>query len=140
MLRVINGELCNRLPVRQPSTAWCSGTLAGPPFCSGKHKHIHYINTLLKGGVQLIRPPRKYGGPALGPMLKSLHSGPRGGGGVPPQGPPPGSAIYCITLYAPYNLYVEGWKFGLDINNMYIEPQLDVYVILSSSKKVILCY
>ena len=41
------------------------------------------------GGVQLIRSPRKRG-PALVPMLKNLHRGPKGG----PDPPPPDPQLY----------------------------------------------
>ena len=43
------------------------------------------------GGVQPIGLHAKRG-PALGSMLKSLHCGPKGGGGVQTPPSPPGSA------------------------------------------------
>ena len=47
-------------------------------------------------GVHLRSTSRKGGGPTLGPMLKSLHRGPKGGVRTP-WTPPPGSAT-AISL------------------------------------------
>ena len=61
-----------------------------------------------KWGFQLIRCPRKRGGAALVPMLKSLHRGPRGGGASRPQDPrTPGSAIPIPHLNALIALHHE---------------------------------
>ena len=49
-----------------------------------------------KGGVQIRSTSKKGGpdgGPILGPMLKSLHHGTKGGGPDPLDPPPPGSAL-----------------------------------------------
>ena len=50
------------------------------------------IQDFLKGG-SIIDLQAKKGGPVLGPMLKSLHRGPKGGGGCGPPGPPPPSPL-----------------------------------------------
>ena len=53
----------------------------------------------LKGGSILGLQAKKEGpggGPILGPMLKSLHSGPKRGSGPPG---PLGSAHACIDIY-----------------------------------------
>ena len=68
--------------------------------------HTHTLDPPL--GSILGLQAKKGGGPTLGPMLKSLHRGPKGGGGVrtpwtPP--PPPGSAtVYIEHKAAIYNL------------------------------------
>ena len=63
------------------------------------------------GGGQLRSTHKKRGGiqgdPSSGPMLKSLHPGPRGGGCRPlPPPPPPGSAP---------DVYVVRWRWGVYI-------------------------
>ena len=65
---------------------------ADPGFLKGGGVHLDLGLQAKKGGGG----PR--GGPTLGPMLKSLHRGPKGGGGGPDplDPPPPGSA----TVYA----------------------------------------
>ena len=47
----------------------------------------------------------KGGGPTLGPMLKSLHRGPKGGGSGPP-GPPPWIRHYCTCMYMYVTMYI----------------------------------
>ena len=49
----------------------------------------------LKRGGSILGLQAKKGGPILGPMLKSLHSGPTMG--IRP--PPPGFAHACIDIY-----------------------------------------
>ena len=57
---------------------------------------------IFEGGVHLRSTSKKRGGgprggPALGPMLKSLHRGPKGGG-PDPLDPPPPWIRYCMTI------------------------------------------
>ena len=69
--------------------AWKKGELRGGSriFEGGG---VHLRSTSKKGGGS------KRGGPTLGPMLKRLHRGPKGGGGPGPLPPPPGSATGAI--------------------------------------------
>ena len=59
--------------------------------------HTHTLDPPL--GPILGLQAKKGGGPTLGPMLKSLHRGPKGGVRTP-WTPPPGSA----TAYRPYHI------------------------------------
>ena len=59
----------------------------------GSATGVHLRSTSKKGGGG----PR--GGPTLGPMLKSLHRGPKGGGVRTPWTPPPGSATGLTLGY-----------------------------------------
>ena len=90
-----------------------------------KHPHSWTFGTSSRGGGDHpCHPPppatsNKRGGPTLGPMLKSLHRGPKGGVRTPWTPPPPGSAT----------------ELGLLRTNMVVFERMNFKAIIYSLKR-----
>ena len=69
------------------------------------------------GGVHFRSTSKKKGGPrggtTLGPMLKSLHHGPKGGAG--PPGPPLGPLLRPVVYIPPLPLAVIGARVSFPV-------------------------
>ena len=70
------------------------------------HQYTGADAGFLKGGGGPTWVYTQKGGPVLGPMLKSLHRGPKGGGGVQTPDPPPPHLILKKVYYVNSN-YIE---------------------------------
>ena len=121
-LYILRGSGRRQLTIRAPHPK----SRGGPRIFERGGGGVHLRSTSKKGGAR--------GGPTLGPMLKSLHRGPKGGGPDPPPPPDPllkSPQSYSVTTkQLPTSLLSRGWRVVDASANRLFWDYCDIWVLL----------